>query len=110
MAAIRVRELTKAYGTVPAVAGVSFEVLFDLRDHMLRARAADGRELSFALHDGLSVAEFYRRLHEGLQALGVDVPIIAKPYGVPMTTPVCVMSAREACLARPKSVTFGTRT
>jgi hypothetical protein len=68
-------------------AGVGFEILFDLRDHALRVRAVDGREVSFALHDGLSVAEFDGRVHESLARLGVDVAIDEKPYGVPMTTP-----------------------
>src|SRR5262249_35854251 len=39
------------------------------------------------LVDGLSVAEFDRKLHETLAGLGVDVAIRESPYGVPMTTP-----------------------
>src|SRR2546430_12568764 len=42
---------------------------------------------SFELADGLSVANFDAQLHGALGRLGVDVPILEKPYGVPMTTP-----------------------
>jgi len=46
-----------------------------------------GREESFALADGLSVAAFDAELHATLARLGVDVPIVEKPFGLPMTTP-----------------------
>jgi hypothetical protein len=67
--------------------GTTFQIDFDFRDHRLRVRRTDGREESFALRDGLSVAEFDRRLHAALDALGVDVELVEKPFGVPMTTP-----------------------
>jgi hypothetical protein len=67
--------------------GVTFDIRFDFRDHALRVRTADGRGDSFALQDGLTVADFDARLHELLGRLGVDVALNEKPYGVPMTTP-----------------------
>lgn len=67
--------------------GVTFDICFDLRDHALRVRTADGRGESFALHDGLTVADFDGCLHESLARLGVDVSLVEKPFGVPMTTP-----------------------
>jgi hypothetical protein len=67
--------------------GVTFQIDLDLRDHVVRVHAMDGREASFALHDGLSVAEFDRSLHVALDRLGVDLEILERPYGVPATTP-----------------------
>lgn len=67
--------------------GVTFRIDLDLRTDALRVRTGDGREESFALHDGLAVADFDRQLHVALGRLGVDVEILEKPYGVPMTTP-----------------------
>jgi hypothetical protein len=67
--------------------GVTFQITFDFLQHLLRVRAAGGRNEFFALHDGLSVAEFDRRLHEVLERLGLDVRLVETPYGVPMTTP-----------------------
>src|SRR5581483_12473779 len=46
-----------------------------------------GRTRSFALADGVPVADFDTRLHEALGELGVDVAIKEEPFGVPMTTP-----------------------
>jgi hypothetical protein len=67
--------------------GTTFEIAFDLVDHALVVRVADGRIESFALGDGLAVADFDERLHRVLAGLGVDVAIRETPFGVPMTTP-----------------------
>ena len=47
----------------------------------VRARRRSRRRSSCC--DGLSVAEFYAALRAALGALGIDVPILAKPYGFP---------------------------
>jgi Family of unknown function (DUF5996) len=65
----------------------SFQIDFDLVDHRLLVRTNRGQEGSFRLQEGLSVASFDRQLHRRLDQLGVDVPILERPYGVPMTTP-----------------------
>lgn len=70
-----------------APSGVTFQIDFDFVDHRLVAKKSDGALDSFALNDGLSVAEFDRQLHELLGGLGVDVAIRERPYGVPTTTP-----------------------
>ncbi len=70
-----------------APSGVTFQIDFDFVDHRLVARRSDGALDSFALNDGLSVAEFDRQLHELLGRLGVDVVIRERPYGVPTVTP-----------------------
>jgi hypothetical protein len=64
-----------------------FAIDFDFVAHELRVRAADGRTESFPLEDGLSVATFDAQLHAALGSLGLDVEILEKPFGVPMTTP-----------------------
>ena len=72
---------------MPAADGTSFEIRFDFVDHRLVVETSRGEVESFALADGLSVAEFDRQLHELLVGLGIDVAIRESPFGVPMTTP-----------------------
>jgi hypothetical protein len=67
--------------------GVSFEIAFDFVDHRLVIATNGGAVESFALADGLSVAEFDEKLHATLAQLDVDVAIRESPFGVPMTTP-----------------------
>ncbi len=68
--------------------GASFAISFDLVDQELVVRTIGGASRSFALADGLSVAEFDGRLHAALADLGVDVEIDERPFGVPaFTTP-----------------------
>jgi hypothetical protein len=64
----------------------NLELEIDLVDHRLQARTTES-EAGFELHDGLSVAEFHRRLTDSLQSLDVSVDIRAEPFGVPITTP-----------------------
>src|SRR5436190_3100889 len=64
-----------------------FQIRFDFVDHRLVIETNRGGVESFELVDGLSVASFDAQLHQALMRLGVDVPILEKPYGVPMTTP-----------------------
>jgi Family of unknown function (DUF5996) len=79
---------------MPATAH-NLEIELDLVDHRLTARTTES-EGAFALHDGLSVAEFYRRLTKTLDALDVSVRIRAEPFGVPMTTPFGEDEAHKA--------------
>jgi hypothetical protein len=57
----------------------TFEISFNLLDNKLEVTTADGGYFAFALED-LPVAGFYRRLFEGLDALGIDVSINPKPF------------------------------
>jgi len=66
--------------------GAGFEVRFDFVDHRLVVETAHATE-SFPLVDGLSVASFDEQFHALLAGLGLDVAILEKPFGVPMTTP-----------------------
>ena len=70
-----------------APSGVTFEILFDFIDHRLQVLTGGGGDASFALHDGLSVAEFDEHLHSTLATLDVDVQILERPFGLPITTP-----------------------
>ena len=67
--------------------GVSFQVDFDFIDHTLAVKTSRGETRSFALVDGLSVADFDARLHAMLGELGVDVTIAENPFGLPVITP-----------------------
>jgi hypothetical protein len=58
----------------------TFEVFFDFVAHELRVTASTGATFSFALEDGMSVADFYRELLAGLGALGIEVAIDPTPY------------------------------
>ena len=69
-----------------AANGATFQIDFDFVDHRLVVRTNDGAVASFALADGLSVAEFDARLHAMLARLGVDVAIRESPFGLPTTT------------------------
>jgi Family of unknown function (DUF5996) len=67
--------------------GVAFEIVFDFVDHRLVVSTNRGDVESFDLHDGLSVADFDRKLHAILADLGVDVAIQESPYRLAATTP-----------------------
>jgi hypothetical protein len=68
-------------------AGTTFQIDLDFIDHRLTVQTMDGGRESFALEDGLAVADFDAKLHDSLRRLGVDVDIREEPFGVPMTTP-----------------------
>jgi hypothetical protein len=64
----------------------NLEIELDLIDHRLSARTTES-ESDFDLHDGLSVAGFYRRLTATLDRLDVGVAIRDEPFGLPIVTP-----------------------
>ena len=65
----------------------NFEIEFDFKDHALKITCDTGDKREFPLHDGLTVAEFYRQVFENLAALGIEVKIWAVPYEAPSKTP-----------------------
>jgi hypothetical protein len=68
--------------------GTSFDIELDFVDHRVVVRAGLHDDVTFPLHDGLSVAEFFDAVRAALGAFDIRVPIVAKPYGVPsLTTP-----------------------
>jgi hypothetical protein len=65
--------------------GVSFRIDFDFLEHVLRITTDHGGARELELHDGLSVAAFDRRIHAALAELGVDVELVEKPFGTPIS-------------------------
>lgn len=72
---------------MPAKGAVTLEISFDFIDHRLVVRTNRGEIDSFALADGLSVAEFDARVHAILDSRGLDLAIREEPYGLPFATP-----------------------
>jgi hypothetical protein len=58
---------------------ITFEVSFDLMDNRLMVSTSEGEGFAFAMDD-LPVAEFYRKLFDGLGTLGVEISINATPF------------------------------
>ena len=58
---------------------VTFEISFDLMENRLVVSTSEDGGFAFAMDD-LPVAEFYRRIFDGLGALGIDVYINTRPY------------------------------
>ena len=65
-------------GPIP-YARTNFEIGLNLMDNRLEARAGNGGSFGFALDD-LAVADFYRKLVDGLAAIGVEVSIDPRPF------------------------------
>ncbi len=71
---------TKGLTTRPIPFGFgNFEIEFDFIEHALKITTSSGEQKSFALEDGLTVAEFYKRVFENLAALGIEAKIRAVP-------------------------------
>ena len=60
---------------------VTFEISFDLMENRLVVSTSENGGFAFAMDD-LPVAEFYRRLFDGLGALGIDVSINTRSYAL----------------------------
>src|SRR5215217_7663837 len=58
---------------------ITFEISFDLMENRLVVWTSEDEGFTFAMDD-LPVAEFYRRLFDGLGALGIDISINPKPF------------------------------
>ena len=72
---------TRGLTTGPIPYGrTTFDISFDLLENRLAVTTGEGA-FSFALDD-LPVAEFYRRLFEGLRSLEIDVSINPEPFGL----------------------------
>ena len=69
-----------ATGPIP-YGGTTFDIAFDLLANRLAVTTSEGGAFSFALDD-LPVAEFYRRLFDGLGSLGIDASINTKPFAL----------------------------
>ena len=70
----------------------NFEIQFNFLDHTLEVTTSNGQYETFALRDGLSVADFYKEIFAILDKLDIHIKIIAHPYdmtdkGNPITAP-----------------------
>lgn len=65
----------------------SFQVDFNLREHLLEVHTSWGDDRSFELMDGLTVAQFYAQLFEILKNLKIKATITPVPYDHPCTEP-----------------------
>jgi len=73
---------TRGLSTGPIPYGdMTFDISFDLLENRLSVTTSDEGEFSFALDD-LPVAEFYRRLFDGLRSLGIEAAINTKPFAL----------------------------
>lgn len=65
----------------------NFEIEFDFIAHELKITCHGGEQKKFALEDGLTVADFYKKVFENLHALGIEAKIWAVPYEAPSQIP-----------------------
>ncbi len=61
-----------------------FQIDFDFFDHKLLIQTSTGDERSFSL-ENISVSDFYAKLMDYLEDLGIEVKIKADPYDVPFS-------------------------
>lgn len=57
----------------------TYEISLDLLDNRLEVVTSEGGNFAFALDD-MPVAEFYRKLFEGLASLGIEASINTRPF------------------------------
>ena len=62
--------------------GITFEMEFDFRDHVLRIETGEWASRNISLK-GFPVAEFYERVFSSLKELGITEDIRAAPYEIP---------------------------
>jgi hypothetical protein len=74
--------------TAPAMPcpGGTFDVIFDLTNHLLSIETSDGRAEGFAL-EPMSVADFYAEFMRRLRRLGIDVHIWTMPSEIENAVP-----------------------
>ena len=64
-----------------------FEIEFNFVNHLLEIKTVNGKQISFAL-EPMSVADFYHKMVDGLQKVGIECDIYTKPIEIPdMATP-----------------------
>ena len=73
-------------GPIPQKEG-SFQIDFNFIDHQLEINTSWGKEESFALVDGLSVAKFHHQFFRALKRLDIQAEIIPIPYDHPCKEP-----------------------
>lgn len=80
---VSVRGLT----TRPIPLGMrAVQIDFDFFEHEVSIRDTRGAVVTIPLRNGLTVADFFRQIMEGLRQLDVTVSIVGRPYEVPQST------------------------
>ena len=75
---------TRGLTTGPIPHGAfTFEMEFDLSDHVFTIRTSRGVTKTIPLQNGLSVSKFYQQVFAFLDDLGIAVKILAVPYDLP---------------------------
>jgi hypothetical protein len=64
----------------------TFQITLNITQHRLEVCTSKKEYESFSTQDGLSVAEFYKKLFAIFEKLNIKVKIIASPYDVPAET------------------------
>jgi hypothetical protein len=59
----------------------SFEIEFNFVDHKLEIKKSSGEKRQFSL-ENISVAEFYKKIFNNLNDVGIEIEILAVPYDV----------------------------
>jgi hypothetical protein len=78
---------TRGLTTSPIPYGsLTFAIDFDFISHTLRISTSEGTEKVFAL-EPMTVAEFYRKIMQALDELGIEVRIFARPVEVEVAIP-----------------------
>jgi len=68
-------------GPIPFAEGTAqFEIILNIIHHQLEIITSSGQHESFPLTDGLTVAEFYKKLMAILKKLQIEVSIVNRPY------------------------------
>ena len=61
----------------------TFEITFNFIEHRVELTTSRNEQASFPLQDGLSVASFYKQMHDLLKDIGVILEINDKPVDLP---------------------------
>jgi hypothetical protein len=85
-----------ATGPIPYSAG-TFDVSFDLLDSRLVIVTSEGTGFDFSIDD-LPVAQFYAKLFEGLDSLGIEASINVKPFDLDDEHTLAENTYHKACV------------
>jgi len=68
-------------GSIPYNSGFDkFSITLNVLEHQLEVNTSKGGQESFPIHEGLTVADFYKKLNSIIQKLNISVSIVDVPY------------------------------
>lgn len=75
-------------GPIPYNEGMdNFDITLNVHQHQLEVSTSSGESASFSLLNGISVADFYKRLSEILKGFNISVSIVDKPFDLNIEQP-----------------------